>query len=33
VLVTTGSQDKVDFCIRLGASQGFNYKDKEAAPE
>lgn len=27
ILITAGSQDKIDFCKQLGASAGFNYKE------
>jgi len=27
IIITAGSQDKIDFCKQLGATTGFNYKD------
>ncbi|MFV7768868.1 NAD(P)H-quinone oxidoreductase [Shewanella marisflavi] len=29
VLVTCGSQEKIDYCLGLGADQGFNYHDED----
>ncbi|GAC95157.1 quinone oxidoreductase [Pseudozyma hubeiensis SY62] len=33
IFVTAGSQDKVDFCQRIGATKGFNYKASDWADQ
>lgn len=33
VYVTAGSQEKIDLCVSLGATQGFNYKTQDWAEE